>query len=485
MPKKVLSDGTEISQPNRAVDRLMKRLHVREVPDEEKPAMAVRWLDYYRKDRRSLTLAMEGCVKCGVCAEQCHAYLGTKDPNNIPAARADLMRRVYKRYFTVQGRLFGKLVGAVEMTMDVLEKWYSYYYQCSECRRCGHVCPFGIDTCEVTMAGREILWALGFVPELQGAASAMVFERGNQGGMTQAAIVDTHEFLSDEMEEERGFRIEFPVDKPNSDILYVPSSADYLLNAETLKGAAQFFEYVGANWTISSYMLEAGNFGLLTDQRSVQRELVRRLWWSVADLGIKKVVFGECGHGWRAWKMYTETLTDYAVAGPGYTYTKVPLVNIHQEVVALLKAGKLKLDPKNNRLAPVGTYVTLHDPCNYVRADQLGDVFRYVLYNSVPAVREMYPIKEKNFCCGGGSAILYDDPEMYNLRIKFFQKKADQVRASGANHICTPCSICKAQFYPMVKEHNLTTEDGKTIMPVNGLIDFLGAALVFKGHRQI
>jgi len=463
----------------------MKRLHVREVPDEEKPAMAVRWLDYYRKDRRSLTLAMEGCVKCGVCAEQCHAYLGTKDPNNIPAARADLMRRVYKRYFTVQGRLFGKLVGAVEMTMDVLEKWYSYYYQCSECRRCGHVCPFGIDTCEVTMAGREILWALGFVPELQGAASAMVFERGNQGGMTQAAIVDTHEFLSDEMEEERGFRIEFPVDKPNSDILYVPSSADYLLNAETLKGAAQFFEYVGANWTISSYMLEAGNFGLLTDQRSVQRELVRRLWWSVADLGIKKVVFGECGHGWRAWKMYTETLTDYAVAGPGYTYTKVPLVNIHQEVVALLKAGKLKLDPKNNRLAPVGTYVTLHDPCNYVRADQLGDVFRYVLYNSVPAVREMYPIKEKNFCCGGGSAILYDDPEMYNLRIKFFQKKADQVRASGANHICTPCSICKAQFYPMVKEHNLTTEDGKTIMPVNGLIDFLGAALVFKGHRQI
>ncbi|HIE12977.1 MAG TPA: (Fe-S)-binding protein [Desulfotomaculum sp.] len=463
----------------------MKRLHVREVPDEEKPAMAVRWLDYYRKDRRSLTLAMEGCVKCGVCAEQCHAYLGTKDPNNIPAARADLMRRVYKRYFTVQGRLFGKLVGAVEMTMDVLEKWYSYYYQCSECRRCGHVCPFGIDTCEVTMAGREILWALGFVPELQGAASAMVFERGNQGGMTQAAIVDTHEFLTDEMEEERGFRIEFPVDKPNSDILYVPSSADYLLNAETLKGAAQFFEYVGANWTISSYMLEAGNFGLLTDQRSVQRELVRRLWWSVADLGIKKVVFGECGHGWRAWKMYTETLTDYAVAGPGYTYTKVPLVNIHQEVVALLKAGKLKLDPKNNRLAPVGTYVTLHDPCNYVRADQLGDVFRYVLYNSVPAVREMYPIKEKNFCCGGGSAILYDDPEMYNLRIKFFQKKADQVRASGANHICTPCSICKAQFYPMVKEHNLTTEDGKTIMPVNGLIDFLGAALVFKGHRQI
>ncbi|MDI6630827.1 MAG: (Fe-S)-binding protein, partial [Thermoanaerobacteraceae bacterium] len=172
---------------------------------------------------------------------------------------------------------------------------------------------------------------------------------------------------------------------------------------------------------------------------------------------------------------------DYAVAGPGYQkegHLSVPIVCIHEEVAAYIKAGKLKLDPKNNRLAPPGTYVTLHDPCNYVRASDFGDIFRLNLYSSVPEVREMTPNKEKNFCCGGGSAVLYDDPEMYGLRIKFFQKKADQVRASGANHICAPCSICKAQFYPMVKEHDLN-------LPVNGLIDFVGAALVFKGHRQV
>ncbi|MCL6559759.1 MAG: (Fe-S)-binding protein, partial [Firmicutes bacterium] len=363
--------GKELSQPARASDRVLKRLHVRPIPDEQKPAEALKWLDYYRKDRRSFVMAMESCVKCGVCADECHAYLGTKDPNNIPAGRADLMRRVYKRYFTVQGRLFGSLVGAEDISMATLEEWYSYYYQCTECRRCGHVCPFGIDTCEVTMAGREILWALGMIPDLQGAASAAVFERGNQGNMTKQGEIETHDFLSDELEEERGFRIEFPVDKPNSDILYVPSSADYLLNPETLKGAAQFFEYIGANWTISSHMTEAGNFGLLTDQHSVQRELVRRLWWTVYELGVKKVVFGECGHGWRAWKMYTPTLTDFAIAGSGYKYNRVPIVHIHDEVAAYIKAGKLKLDPRNNRLAPVGKTVTLHDPCNYARACNL------------------------------------------------------------------------------------------------------------------
>ncbi|MEW6172771.1 MAG: (Fe-S)-binding protein [Bacillota bacterium] len=479
MPKKLVK-GKELKQPARANERVLKRIHVREIPDAQKPAEAIKWLDYYRKDRRSFVMAMESCVKCGVCANECHAYLGTKDPNNIPTGRADLMRKVYKRYFTVQGRLFGSLVGAEDITMDTLEEWFSYYYQCTECRRCGHVCPFGIDTCEVTMAGREILWGLGMCPDLQGAASAAVFERGNQGAMTKQGEIETHDFLSDELEEERGFRIEFPVDKPNSDILYVPSSADYLLNPETLKGAAQFFEYVGANWTISSHMTEAGNFGLLTDQHSVQRELVKRLWWTVYELGIKKVVMGECGHGWRAWKMYTPTLSDFGIAGAGYNYHKgVPIVHIHDEVAAYVKAGKLNLDPRNNRLAPVGTSVTLHDPCNYSRACNLIDNLRINLYASVPEVREMYPNREKNFCCGGGSAVLYDDPEMYELRGKFSLKKVEQIKATGADILCAPCSICKAQFYGVLKEyHHLD-------IPIQGLIDFVGAALVFKGHRQI
>ncbi len=479
MPKKIVK-GQELSQPARASARVLKRLYVREIPDEEKPAEALKWLDYYRKDRRSLVMAMESCVKCGVCANECHAYLGTKDPNNIPAGRADLMRKVYKRYFTVQGRLFGNLVGAEDITMDTLEKWFSYYYQCTECRRCGHVCPFGIDTCEVTMAGREILWGIGMIPDLQGAASAAVYERGNQGNMTKQALIETHDFLSDEIEEERGFRMEFPVDKPNSDILYVPSSADYLLNPETLKGACQFFEYVGANWTISSHMTEAGNFGLLTEQHSVQRELVERLWRTVAELGIKKIVFGECGHGWRAWKMYTPTLTDYAIAGSGYDYhNRVPIVHIHDEVAAYVKMGKLKLNPRDNRLAPVGKSITLHDPCNYCRACNLIQNLRVNLYASVPEVREMTPNGEKNFCCGGGSAVLYDDPEMYELRGKFSLKKVEQIKATGADILCAPCSICKAQFYGVLKEyHHLD-------IPIQGLIDFVGAALVFKGHRQI
>jgi Fe-S oxidoreductase len=103
---------------------------------------------------------------------------------------------------------------------------------------------------------------------------------------------------------------------------------------------------------------------------------------------------------------------------------------------------------------------------------------RFVIKHVVTDFREMTPNRQFNFCCGGGSAILFDDPVMYDLRIKFSQKKAEQVRATrvgdnGEGILCAPCSICKAQLYPMVEEHKLGVH-------VSGLIDLVGRALVWK-----
>lgn len=449
----------KLKAPKKATEAELRAIHIKPVPDEEKPKVALELLRRYKDEWRSLVLAMETCVKCGLCAENCHSYLGTRDPYNIPAKRADLVRKVWKRYFTPQGRLFGWLVGAEDLTLETLEMWYSYFYQCSECRRCGHVCPFGIDTCEVTMAARRILHQLGMVPKLHATTGAAMLKSGNHMGLTPAGIQDTLEFLSDEIEEENGFRIEFPIDKPDSDILYIPSSADFMLNPETLKGAARFFHYIGANWTITTRMTEAGNFGYLFDQALVQKELVNRLFQEAVRLGAKKIVWGECGHGWRAIKMYYNTMADLP--------HRIPITHILDEAAEYVKRGLLKLDKEKN---PEPT--TLHDPCNYVRACGLSENMRVLIKAACADFREMEPNREKNFCCGGGSGILFDDPDMYELRIKFSLKKAEQIRATGAKVLCAPCSICKAQFHPMIEEHHLGVE-------LYGLIDLVGRALVW------
>ncbi len=103
---------------------------------------------------RSLQVFMDTCVKCGACTDKCHYYLGTSDPKNMPVARQDLLRKVYRRYFTFAGKYFPWLVGAEDLTREVLDEWYSYFHQCSQCRRCSVFCPYGIDTAEVSMAAR-------------------------------------------------------------------------------------------------------------------------------------------------------------------------------------------------------------------------------------------------------------------------------------------------------------------------------------------
>ena len=110
---------------------------------------------------KGLQVYLDSCVKCGACTDKCHYFHGTSDPKNMPVARQDLLRSVYRRYFTFAGKYFPKLVGAQDLTEEVLDDWYSYFHQCSQCRRCSVFCPYGIDTAEISMAAREIMDEIG------------------------------------------------------------------------------------------------------------------------------------------------------------------------------------------------------------------------------------------------------------------------------------------------------------------------------------
>jgi len=406
-----------------------------------------------RDSMRSLMVMLETCTKCGNCAQQCHSYLGTGDYNNFPAARAELMRRVYKRYFTTAGKMFGRFNGAEEFDEETLSKWVTYFYQCNECRRCARYCPFGIDTAEVTIAARHILSELGIMPKfMQSIASAMI-KSGNNMGISKLACLDCVEFMEEEMQEETGLDIKIPVDKPNSDILYVPSSADFFTNVDTMIGVAKMFHHLGVNWTIPSSVLEAANFGLLFNL-DVMREQNQRLNAAALELGASLVVQGECGHGWRAAKMYTE-----GASGP------VPFKIMH-----VLEYCDEHLHELPLRKLPMK--VTLHDPCNYSRGGGIIEQPRRIIRACVEEFVEMTPTGADNFCCGGGSGLLMD--EMLEIRMQLGKKKAEQIKALGQiDYLAIPCSICKAQIPTVMKHYGLEGfEKG-------GVMDLVGKAMIY------
>jgi len=397
---------------------------------------------------------LDTCTKCGNCAEQCHSYLGTGDEHNIPAARADLVRGLYRRYFTPAGKLLGGFVGAEEFGGQTIDRWLTWFYQCNECRRCAVFCPFGIDTAEITIAARHLLSELGVMPKFMQGVAANMQKTGNNMGIPKPALMDCVEFIESELKEETGLDIKIPVDKPGVEILYIPSSADFFSNVDTMIGAAKMFHVLGANWTIPSTVLEAANFGLLFNL-NVMREHNRRMKEAAAAVGARLVIQGECGHGWRAARLHTQ-----GASGP------VPFRLVHVLAFAAENLDRLPL-----RKLPIRA--TLHNPCNYVRGGGLVEQPRRIIRACVEEFVEMAPNRHETFCCGGGSGILMD--EMMDIRLKLGRKKAEQVAALGKlDSFCFPCSICKAQLPPVMKHY------GMEGLAMGGSMDLVGKAMVLR-----
>ena len=419
-----------------------------------KEADAVKLIGEMESRFRTLSLSMDICTKCGVCVEACHTYLGTGDFNNAPVGRANLMRQIYRKYYSLSGKVFGRLAGSMEMTPEVTEDWYKYFYQCNECRRCAVYCPFGIDTCEITMIARQILTKLGKVPVFTSSVVKGMRKWGNNMGIPPPALADTCKFMEEELKEETGKDIVIPIDKEGAEVLYNPSSSEFFTNLDSLKGAAKLFYASGTSWTLSSRIIETANFGLFFDYNTM-KEHNNRLINEANRLRVKRIIAGECGHGWRTWKMYTSQLTQPMA---------YRLTHIQDEILDCIRDQRVKLDPSANPFP-----VTLHDPCNMTRAAGYIEQPRQIVRAVCEDFREMWPNRERNFCCGAGSGILMD--EVMDLRMKFSKVKAEQVRATGALTVIAPCAICKAQLPN-------TMAYWQTGATVHGLIDMVGYALI-------
>ncbi len=405
-----------------------------------------------QKKYRSLQVFLDACVKCGACTDKCHYYLGTTDPNNMPVARQDLYRKVYRRYFTLAGKLFPKLVGAEDLTEDVLDDWYSYFHQCSQCRRCSVYCPYGIDTAEISMAAREVMDAVGkgqkYCNEIIGKAQTI----GNNLGLPEPALVNTLEGLEEDVEEDTGVQVRFPVDEKGAEILLITPSADFFAepHIDGLIGYAKVFHQAGISWTLSSYASEAANFGMFIGSYENMQKLALRIRKAAMDLGAKRIVFGECGHAWRVAYSFLNTL-----AGPfDFLDANYPIPQHICEVThSLIQAGRLTLDASQND----DMVVTYHDSCNVARASRMGDkaggqftiprdIIKAVCNNYVDMPG--YAIKEGTYCCGGGGGLLTDD--LIELRVKGALPRMEALKNVvdnyGVTHMAAICAICKSQF---------------------------------------
>jgi len=442
---------------------------------------------------------MDICVRCGACADKCHFFIGSGDPKNMPVVRAELLRSIYRNDFTTAGKILGifgknvkKSFGAREMTLEVLKEWWYYLFQCTECRRCSVFCPYGIDTAEITIFGRELLNLIGLNIDWVAAPVAFCYRTGNHLGIQPHAYKDMMDFFTDEIENVTGIRVEPHFMKEKADILFITPSGDVFADPGTFTcmGYMMLFHFLqekyGLDITWSTYASEGGNFGFFTSHEMMKR-LNAKMYAEAKRLGVKWILGGECGHMWRVVHQYMDTMNGPAdfleepvspITGTKFENARsTKMVHITEFTADLIKHGKLDLDiSRNDHLK-----VTYHDSCNPSRGMGLLEEPRYVIKNVCNHFYEMpaNTIREQTFCCGSGAGL--NAGENMELRMQGALPRLNAVKyvheKHGVNMLSCICAIDRAAF-PTALQYWLPEVDNC------GVHELVANALILPGEKK-
>ena len=303
----------------------------------------------------------------------------------------------------------------------------------------------GIDHGLLARLGRYILSEIGIAPKglVVSVREQLEGKTSNTSAIPLPALLDNLEFLEEELEDNKGVPVRFPVDQAGAEYIFFPAVSDYLMEADTLMGNAAVLQAAGISWTIGSGYFDGINYGLFYSDWVLER-ILHKLVDEKKRLNAQKILIGECGHASRTVKQFIPTF---------FPDESVPVYSILEITWQAIKDGKIQLDPN-----VVTERVTYHDPCNIARSGWLVKQPRQILQSFVKDFVEMRPGGVNNYCCGGGGGLVSLD-ETHDFRMQVVGKtKAEQIKATGADIVATPCANCKKQLREIVDYYKLPVE---------------------------
>lgn len=397
------------------------------------------------------------CSRCGLCAESCFVYLANdRDPRLSPAYKFQkTLGEMYRRK--------GKLTSAF------FEKCYEIsWLQCTMCKRCSIYCPFGIDIATMITISRHICHSQGFKPKSLSDFSENCRQSGNHMAMPVEELIDTCDWMEEETEDEyQGVKI--PVDRPNVKYMYTINPREPVYYPQDISNAAIIFAAAEESWTIPSFGWDCTNLPMFCGDRVLAGQQVRNVYNKALELGAEKILITECGHALRS----------LAFEGPylaGCQGGKPPVEVVHfvRLMYEYLRDGRIKIDPAKKIKKPI----TYQDPCNVSRNGGLWEEARKIIPYIADDFRDMAPNRDLNHCCGGGGGIMPMGPHYKPVRMATGRVKAEQIRATGAEIVITPCHNCFDQINDLSEEYDLGVKSF-------ALKEILVESMIIPEHMQL
>lgn len=378
----------------------------------------------------AMRLYLETCTHCGLCENACHVYQSMPEIRYTPVGRSEIVRKVFLKYFKLQGRIAPWLGEVIEMDDVTLDRFYDVAYSCTGCRRCMAHCPFGIDTQMIMSIAKLLLIGADKEPKLLSMLADMSITKGEDVELSKAGFAEAIANLEPEVEvlwKTAPGRQTIPIDVENADILYVALSGKH-----SVVPAAAIMNAANENWTLSSF--EAVNFGAFLGDPERTKKIAARIIEEAKRLKVKEVAIVECGTAVR-------TMKQQAMNQPFKVIAFVELI------ARYIRKGKIRLNKT------VRDKITYHDPCQIARNGGVFSDPRLIINEIAGDFKEMKPNRDMNWCCGGGGGLVAMGE--LDFRMKSSRVKADQIKATGASIICTACENCHSQLTDLNEHYNL------------------------------
>lgn len=437
---------TTFEQFRGAIQTLGDSLQPEALSDEERVRRAKRV--FLGRLDANMAFELESCVHCGMCAEACHFYVQTQQAKYTPTLKYDLLRWVYRREVGPQRWLY-RLISRDIRAQDLRDWEELVFDSCTECGRCALMCPMGINIPKLVHITREALGAAGIVPKELQALAEEQSTRESIFGVGKQQLIGAVEKLR-----EQGTVV--PLDLDKADVVVLTTVVDIMLFTDALAATARIMNHLGVNWTMVTSGFEAANFGLLSGHEDLQRVATKRIIDAAIDCGASTVIVPECGHAYPALRW----------EGANELGRPLPfeVLAISEFLGRELKAGRL-------RIKPIGPQkkVTYHDPCKLARHGGAIEEPRDALKALGVDLRETSSNREMNWCCGGGAGVFVIN-RAAGLRQKAFEKKKDQVDATGADTVVTACGSCRLNLIAGATQVNWDKN-------IESLVEMVGANL--------
>jgi Fe-S oxidoreductase len=378
-----------------------------------------------------LKVYLETCVRCGVCAEGCHTYLSrNKDPRFSPVAK---VKQTVWELVKHDGKVSPQTLRGMARIA---------FTECGACRRCAMYCPFGIDISYLIMQVRRICSLLGVVPlYLQDTTNSHAATM-NQMWVQQDEWIDTLQWQEEDAQLELP-AARIPLEKEGAEVMYSVIAPEPKILAQLLGNISQIMTVAGVDWTMpATDGWDNSNMAMYSGDFEIMGRVERLHWETAARLKVKKIVMGECGHAYRG-AVYD---------GPrwlGWQFPPIPMVHAIEFYHELISSGRIKIKQKSTK------HVTVQDPCNTVRGLNLGEKLRYVVDALCENFTDMTPRFEHNYCCAAGGGIINCGPPWKRSRMLSNKVKAEQLGATGAEIVITPCHNCHSGIEDIIGFYGL------------------------------